>query len=74
MSAAAIAISRLLHKGLISSRSPGTRSVNHFRELCSGVEKRLSAEDRDVLKRATYRLAHGDRYSVAQWDGAERYC
>ena len=75
MSAAALAISWLLHKGPHIIPIPGTRSVNHFRELCSGAEKRLSAEDmRRIETVLPIGWAHGDRYSVAQWDGAERYC
>ncbi len=53
---------------------PGTRSVQHLRELATGSARRLTRED---LARVEAVLpvgwAHGDRYSDAQWLGPERY-
>jgi aryl-alcohol dehydrogenase-like predicted oxidoreductase len=75
MSAAALAIAWLLHKGPHIIPIPGTRSIDHLREHCDGAEKKLSADD---MKRIETVLpigwAHGDRYSIAQWEGPERYC
>lgn len=74
-SAAALAIAWLLHQDDHVIPIPGTRSVSHFREHCAGARLSLSAED---IARIETELpvgwAHGDRYSVDQWIGPERYC
>jgi len=53
---------------------PGTRSVEHFRELIAAVDVHLDA---DMLAAIDTALpagwAHGDRYSAEQWNGIERY-
>ncbi|MWD28098.1 aldo/keto reductase [Aquicoccus sp. SCR17] len=73
--AAALAIAWLLTRQGQVLPIPGTRSVSHFRELVRGAEIDLSAEQ---LARIDEVLpvgwAHGDRYSVGQWAGPERYC
>ena len=73
--AAALAIAWLLAQGDHVIPIPGTRSVAHFRECLRGAEIDLSADD---LARIEAILpvgwAHGDRYSVGQWDGPERFC
>lgn len=72
---ASLAIAWLLHRGEHVLAIPGTRSVAHLREVAAGGSLDLSAED---LARIDEVLpigwAHGDRYSVAQWKGPERYC
>lgn len=54
---------------------PGTRSPEHLKELAKGMEitvtDQMMAEIEAILPVG---WAHGDRYSVAQWEGPERYC
>ena len=73
--AAALAIAWVLHQGEQVLAIPGTRSIDHLKELVQGGEMDLSAEDitriEDVLPVG---WAHGDRYSLTQWNGPERYC
>ena len=74
-SAAALSIAWLLHRGENIIPIPGTRSLSHFREHCDGARLSLSADDMAAIE-STLPLgwAHGDRYSVDQWDGPEKYC
>ena len=54
---------------------PGTRSVEHLRECVAGGAMNLSAEDVARIEAALpIGSVHGDRYSVGQWTGPERYC
>lgn len=73
-SAAALAIAWLLHQAPTVIPIPGTRVSAHLRELAAGAELSLSAAD---LRRIEVCLlvgwAHGDRYSVKQWVGPERF-
>ena len=73
--AAALAIAWLLHKGDNIIPIPGTRSVEHLREHCAGARLNLSADAMAEIE-TTLPLgwAHGDRYSVGQWVGPEKYC
>lgn len=75
VAAATLAIAWLIHQGEHILPIPGTRSVKHLQEVAAGAELELSAE---AIKRIESVLpigwAHGDRYSVAQWNGPERYC
>lgn len=74
-SAAALSIAWLLHQGGHVIPIPGTRSVSHFRELVAGANLRLSDDDLAQIERVLpIGWAHGDRYSVGQWGGPERYC
>lgn len=72
---ASLAIAWVLSRGAHVLPIPGTRNVGHLRELAIGGELSLSKED---LARIDEVLpvgwAHGDRYSVAQWAGPERFC
>jgi aryl-alcohol dehydrogenase-like predicted oxidoreductase len=75
LSAAALAIAWLLHKGDHILPIPGTRSVQHFAEHCDGATKTLSpAQIGEIETILPIGWAHGDRYSEAQWVGPERYC
>ena len=75
MSAAALAIAWLSHKGPHILPIPGTRSVDHLREHCDGAAASLSAEDMARIEAVLpIGWAHGDRYSDDQWVGPERYC
>lgn len=75
VAAASLAIAWVLHQGEEVIAIPGTRSITHLHELVAGGEMDLSDEDiariHEVLPVG---WAHGDRYSVAQWAGPERYC
>ncbi|SFL39862.1 aldo/keto reductase [Shimia aestuarii] len=73
--AASLAMAWVLAQGEEVFAIPGTRSVAHFEELVRGAEITLSAEDLVAIETALPAgWAHGDRYSVDQWDGPERYC
>lgn len=74
-SAAALAIAWLLHQGDHVIPIPGTRSVDHFRQLAAGMELSLSGTDLAAIDAALpVGWAHGDRYSDGQWVGPERFC
>ena len=73
--AAALSIAWLLHRGDHVIPIPGTRSVEHFRELVAGCDLDLSAEDMARIEQVLpVGWAHGDRYNEGQWVGPERYC
>ena len=70
-----LAIAWLLHQGAHILPIPGTRSVKHLKELSKGVELELSPSDLMAIEQQLpLGWAHGDRYSVSQWIGPERYC
>lgn len=73
--AASLAIAWLTHQGDHILPIPGTRNVEHLKELVQGAAMDLTDED---LARIDAVLpigwAHGDRYSVGQWVGPEKYC
>jgi len=70
-----LAIAWLLHQGDHIVPIPGTRSTEHLTELVRGTELKLSASELEEIKRILpLGWAHGDRYSVAQWVGPEKYC
>jgi len=74
VTAAALAIAWLLHRGPHILPIPGTSSVAHFRELVAGTRISLLAEDLAAIDRVLpIGWAHGDRYSADQWVGPERY-
>jgi len=74
-STAALAIAWVLHRGKHVHAIPGTRSVAHFEELVAGGNLTLTEEDMARIDEVLpIGWAHGDRYSVAQWVGPERYC
>ena len=75
VAAASLAIAWLLHRGEHILPIPGTRSVDHLREAVAGSELNLSPSDLSRIDEVLpVGWAHGDRYSVAQWSGPERYC
>ena len=72
---ASLAISWLLHQGEHILPIPGTRSVSHLEELAIGADVSLSESDLQAIEKCLpIGWAHGDRYSVAQWVGPEKYC
>jgi len=73
--ASSLAIAWLLHQGDHILPIPGTRSVEHLKELAKGTELTLSPDDLDEIeRRLPVGWAHGDRYSDVQWVGPEKYC
>lgn len=74
-SAAALAIAWLLAQGDHVIPIPGTRSVEHLRQLAAGTDLALTTEDLARIEAVLpVGWAAGDRYSDAQWIGPERYC
>lgn len=72
---ASLAIAWLLHQGEHILPIPGTRSVSHLQELAAGADISLSESDLQAIDNCLpIGWACGDRYSVAQWVGPERYC
>ncbi|MCA0997078.1 aldo/keto reductase [Alloyangia pacifica] len=72
--AAGLSIAWLLSRGEHIIPIPGTRSVDHLRELLAGTKIALSAEDVARIEEVLpVGWAHGDRYSAAQANGPESY-
>ena len=72
---ASLAIAWLLHQGEHILPIPGTRSVSHLEELAAGADISLSESDLQAIDNCLpIGWAYGDRYSVAQWVGPEKYC
>lgn len=75
VSAATLAIAWVLHQDDNIIAIPGTRKVEHLSEVAQGGSFDLTQE---ILQKLEDILpvgwAHGDRYSVGQWNGPERYC
>lgn len=54
---------------------PGTRSPEHLKKDAAGAEIRLSRQDLEAIENLLpVGFAHGDRYTVEQYNGPERYC
>ncbi len=75
IAAATLAVAWLVHQGEHVLPIPGTRHVQHLAEVAAGGSMDLSEEDLNRIETVLPAgWAHGDRYSVAQWVGPERYC
>lgn len=75
VAAASLAIAWLTHQGDHVLPIPGTRSVEHLAEVAAGGGISLSAEDLARIEAVLpVGWTHGDRYSVGQWTGPERFC
>ena len=73
--AAALAIGWLIAQGEHVIPIPGTKSVEHLKELLRGTELSLSPLEVSAIEQALpVGWAHGDRYSAGQWVGPEMYC
>jgi aryl-alcohol dehydrogenase-like predicted oxidoreductase len=73
--AAGLANAWLLTRGSHVIPIPGTRSVDHLRECISGTDLTLTESDLQRIEAVLpVGWAHGDRYSLDQWIGPERYC
>ena len=75
VSAAGLALAWLLEQGPHIIPIPGTRSVDRLKEMVKGVNLKLSPSDLIAISDCLpLGWAHGDRYSLKQWDGPEKYC
>lgn len=73
--AATLAIAWLVHQGDHIVPIPGTRSIDHLREVAAGGSLDLSPEDLQRIEEVLpVGWCHGDRYTATQWEGPERYC
>ncbi|MEM8979490.1 MAG: aldo/keto reductase [Pseudomonadota bacterium] len=72
--AASLAIAWVLHQSESVIAIPGTRRQAHLSELIQGGKMDLTLEDVTRIETVLpVGWAHGDRYSVGQWTGPERY-
>ena len=75
ISSAALAIAWLLNKGNNIVPIPGTRSTGHLKSLSRGAEINLKEDElKEIDNILPVGWAHGERYSVNQWVGPEKYC
>jgi aryl-alcohol dehydrogenase-like predicted oxidoreductase len=73
--ASGLAIAWLLKKDAHVLPIPGTRSVEHLNEMIDGTKIFLTDTNMlEIEKILPVGWAHGDRYSVGQWFGPEKYC
>ena len=71
----ALAMAWVLARGDHLFSIPGTRSAAHLKQLTAGAALILSDEDVKAIEAVLpVGWAHGDRYTRAQWLGAEGYC
>ena len=71
----ALAMAWVLAQGDHMFSIPGTRTQTHLRELASGARLKLGTDDLAAIDKVLpVGWAHGDRYTRAQWLGAEGYC
>ncbi|MEM8687304.1 MAG: aldo/keto reductase [Pseudomonadota bacterium] len=72
---AELAIAWCLARGEHLIPIPGTRSQTNLEDCARGASRQLGADEMAEIERILpVGFAHGDRYSVAQLPGAERYC
>ena len=75
ISAAGLAIAWLLKKQRNIIPIPGTRSSKHLESIVNGANYSLTKLDMiDIEKTLPLGWAYGDRYSIDQWIGPEKYC
>ena len=75
VSAATLAIAWVIHQSDQIIAIPGTRNLHHLSEVAHGGSFDLTPEmERQIEEVLPVGWAHGDRYSVGQWNGPERYC
>ena len=75
LTAAGLAIAWLVNKGPNILPIPGTRSVEHLKEMVQGSIVNLSESELNAIENVLpIGWAFGDRYSVKQWVGPEKYC
>ncbi len=72
---AALAIAWTLHQGDHIIPIPGTRTSKNLTDDANGADITLTPENLTEIEAILpVGFAHGDRYSVAQYVGPERYC
>ncbi len=72
--AAQLALAWVLCQGDHLIPIPGTRSPAHLQDAAAGASLMLTQQDLAEINRILPPgFAHGDRYSVKQWEGAEGY-
>jgi aryl-alcohol dehydrogenase-like predicted oxidoreductase len=75
LSTAGLAIAWVLAQGDHVIPIPGTRSTEHFSQILQGAERELNGDElKAIAEILPIGWAHGDRYSVVQWVGPEKYC
>ena len=73
--ASSLAIAWVLHQGSHILPIPGTRSVEHLNEIAADANITLSESDITAIENLLpVGWCYGDRYSVEQWVGPEKYC
>ena len=73
--AAGLAMAWLIAQGSHVLPIPGTRHIAHLKELVAGASRKLSADEVAEIERVLpIGWCHGDRYSLGQWVGPEKYC
>ncbi len=74
VASATLSIAWLLSKGDHIIPIPGTRSVEHLKELIAAIQFDMTDEIKNEIENILpLGWAYGDRYSAAQWIGPERY-
>ena len=74
VTAAGLALAWLLHADTHILPIPGTRSATHLKTMVEGSNLMLSVDHLDAIEKALpVGWAFGDRYSVNQWIGPEKY-
>lgn len=74
VASATLSIAWLLSKGDHIIPIPGTRSVEHLKELIAAIQFDMTDEIKNEIENILpLGWAYGDRYSEAQWIGPERY-
>ncbi len=75
ISAAGLSIAWLIAQGDHVIPIPGTSSTAHLAELLEGTDRTLNSDELARIEQVLpVGWAHGDRYTVDQWDGPERFC
>ena len=75
MTAGGLSIAWLLNKDTHILPIPGTRSVQYLKEMAEACEKVFTETEMEEIENCLpLGWAFGDRYSVAQWVGPEKYC
>ncbi|MFT5060967.1 MAG: aryl-alcohol dehydrogenase-like predicted oxidoreductase [Sulfitobacter sp.] len=72
---AGVACAWTLDQGAHVLPIPGTRTAANLADCAQAATIRFTDEDRaEIIRLLPAGFAHGDRYTVDQWIGVERYC
>ena len=70
-----MAIAWILEQGDNIIAIPGTRSIEHLIEHAQGASLKLTKQQLiEIENILPVGWCHGDRYSIDQWYGPERFC